>query len=274
MDLTIPVTGKEPAKGFDYSVMDKNTAKFAEKTAAEIWMRHERMVTDWLGTSTHYDEVAKAFKSNNITNETFNDWVERETPYAVDTVRAMRATARRLIEANTIGPGARLGYTKSRTLTRGDVSDEVIQAVTNRSEQGENISRAEITEINLAARNMVDGETLSSPTKANQIARDTGKPQVATDGRLYIGLSPEEVEQGKAENKLDFGIIDGVAFFSSIEISPEEWLARESSALMEWSVTEPPPIKAVIDWLTGLSKAWDVYAKTKAINGEHHEDSE
>ena len=44
MEITIPIEGKEPAKGFDYSAMDQDTAKFAETKAAEIWTRHDRMV--------------------------------------------------------------------------------------------------------------------------------------------------------------------------------------------------------------------------------------
>ena len=54
--------------------------------------------------------------------------------------------------------------------------------------------------------------------KANQMARKTGQPQVANDGRLYVGLTPEEVALSKAENKLDFGIIDGMAKQIEVQI--------------------------------------------------------
>lgn len=279
MDLTIPITGKEPTEGFDYSVMDQDTAKFAETKAAEIWQRHNRMVDDWIVTAAILDEVAARFlaarkeRGWNVTAEdTFKKWVERETPYSESYAGKMRATARRL--ADTGRPRVAIPSSVAQEIVRESVPNNIVNAILDRAESGDVPSLREARKIRQAANEMDSEAPLPSPTKANQIARDTGKPQVATDGRLYIGLTPEEVEQGKAENKLDFGIIDGVAFFSSIEISPEEWLAQDSSALMEWSVTDPPPIREAADWLKGLAKAWKEYAKAKSINGESHEAAE
>ncbi len=274
MDLTIPVTGKEPAKGFDYSVMDKDTAKFAETKAVEIWERHDQMVSDWVGNANSLNAVRGRCVQGrdkkgqfNSEADTFLQWVKGETPYTPKQVASMLHALKSL----PTDARATVGHRVMNRLTAGDIDETVVSTVLERD--GDPVSFREAAKINRAAREMDSGATLPTPVKANEIARDTGKPQVANDGRLYLGLPPEEVAKGKAENKLDFGIIDGVAFFSSIQISPEEWLKQDSSALQEWSVTNPPHIATAANWLKDLAKAWSVYAKGKAINGEHHEDS-
>ena len=281
LEITIPVTGKEPAKGFDYATLNSGAAEFARTKAAEIWERHERMIGDWIATAEAFEEVAAKFANgrggkrgnqNTPKDQLFSEWVKTETPYSPDVVARMRKGASKL---RTLARShVRIHHTTADRLFRGDPHPEAVEAVLDRIESGEKVSHREAQQINRVARDM-DGEApLFSPKKANQVARETGQPQIASDGRLYLGLSAEEVAHGKAQNKLDFGIIDGVAFFSSIEISPEEWLNPENSALMEWPVTDPPKIKEAVDWLKGLAKAWDAYAKTQAVNGEHHEDAE
>lgn len=278
MELTVPVNNKPATERFDYEMLDKDTARFAQEKAAEINTRYERMVDDWIGTAKALIEVKARFANERHsrglpasvpTETTFFEWVERETPFTARAASKIMTSAKRLGDGRHRLPP--IGRAVAEELTTGgdEVPREAVDAVLGRLESGDKVSSSEARKINRAARDMNKEEPLPSPADANRIAQETGKAQVATDGKLYMGASKEDLERAKKERDLDFGVIDAVNFLGNIDIPPEKWLgdADERAALVDWGPSSPPRIREAAQWLWDLANAWDNYWRSR-VAGE------
>src|SRR5262245_44592837 len=104
------------------------------------------------------------------------------------------------------------------------------------------------------AKKIVD-QHRPKPDKAIAIAKETGKPTLASDGFLYFGASKQEIKESTARRTIVYAVRRAISTLAAIDLSPHQFL---ESALPHqlWSAKEAHEIKAAADWLAALNTAW------------------
>jgi len=95
---------------------------------------------------------------------------------------------------------------------------------------------------------------LPKPSEANQKARDTGKPHLASDGNYYFGHTKEEAEAVEQQRTLIYGIRRAVKAMSDVadEITPLQFLSKAHLHQL-WNRDNERELNNATKWLTELS---------------------
>jgi hypothetical protein len=96
-----------------------------------------------------------------------------------------------------------------------------------------------------------------SPAKANEIARKTGKPQLASDGFLYLGASQESVKEAAERRTVIYAVRRAIETLAGVEITPNQ-LIEWALPHQLWNKKEEAEIDDAARWLNALKAAWSV----------------
>jgi len=155
-------------------------------------------------------------------------------------------------------PGAdRLSRRVMDFLSREQIPDEAITEVIDIAQRRQIMKRE--------AKEIVK-KHLPKPTEANQKARDTGKPHLASDGNYYFGHTKEEAEAVEQQRTLIYGIRRAVKAMSDVadEITPLQFLSKAHLHQL-WSRDNERELENATKWLTELSEQWEKrYAQRSA----------
>lgn len=91
--------------------------------------------------------------------------------------------------------------------------------------------------------------TAKPPSDATRIAKETGVPQVASDGNIYFGADIDEAQEADSLRDMTYAVIDSVKALSTMP-PPEQWVA----SLKSWRMLEinPDEFRAAYDWLKAI----------------------
>jgi|SRR5215469_513889 len=99
---------------------------------------------------------------------------------------------------------------------------------------------------------------LPKPAEANQKARDTGKPHLASDGNYYFGHTKEEAEAVEQQRTLIYGVRRAVKALSDVadEITPLQFLSKAHLHQL-WNRDNERELENATRWLAELSEQWE-----------------
>jgi hypothetical protein len=124
---------------------------------------------------------------------------------------------------------------------------QAVEEVLDRARRGEKIG------INQSKK--IVNKHRPSPAKANEIARTTEKPVLASDGYLYLGNTKEEVNEGKLRRTVVYDVRDAVHTLATLQLSPREFLTFALPHQL-WKTNESNEIAAALEWLQELNAQW------------------
>ena len=96
---------------------------------------------------------------------------------------------------------------------------------------------------------------LPSPKKANEMARDTGKPVTASDGYVYLGATEEQVKESTERRTVIYAVREAIEKIATLRMTADEWLEYAAPHQL-WKAREEDQIERALDWMTALNKAW------------------
>ncbi len=99
------------------------------------------------------------------------------------------------------------------------------------------------------------GDPLPTPAEAQKKAARTHKAVEASDGKVYLGGTPEQIAARSAKNTLIMDTLRAVVTINEIKVTPEAWVKTSKPFLiggMDLSVGE---LDLAIAWLTNLRTA-------------------
>lgn len=134
-----------------------------------------------------------------------------------------------------------------RLLVREVTPESARQEVLDRVKGGERIGEPK-------AKNIVQ-KHLPSPKKANEIARETGKPTAASDGYVYLGATAEQARESVERRTLVYSAKEAIKTLAEISITAEEFLEYAAPHQL-WKAREEQQIDDALEWLRALHKAW------------------
>ena len=132
-------------------------------------------------------------------------------------------------------------------LARPSTPDEAIDDVIARVKAGEKITVKR-------AKKIADSHR-PGPKEANRIARETGKAVAASDGRIYFGGDPSEVQDYKNKRTVIFGVRHAIEALAAMQITPEQFLKMAMPHQL-LHLNENNQIQRAADWLKEFNKAW------------------
>jgi len=137
-----------------------------------------------------------------------------------------------------------------RLLVQPKVPQSARQEVIDRVGKGEKIGRP-------TAKKIVR-KHLPSPKKANELARDTGKPVEASDGYVYLGATDKEVSDAKEKRTVVYGAREAIATLSEISghMTAQQFLDYAAPHQLVAFEKDAKQIRKAADWLEDLDKAW------------------
>jgi ParB-like chromosome segregation protein Spo0J len=106
------------------------------------------------------------------------------------------------------------------------------------------------------ASKVTEKHRLPSPKKANEQAKETGKPTLASDGYIYFGTSEENAKAGEDQRAMVYGVRRALDHLANINLTGTEFL-KYASPWQLWKPEEAKVIKRALKWLTSLDAAWD-----------------
>ena len=137
-------------------------------------------------------------------------------------------------------------------LARDKVPEAARQEIINRANSGERITMGTATRV-VHGHRLPPG--LPKPTEANSIARDTGQAQLASDGYIYFGTSPEDAKAGENRRTVVYGIKRAVTMLAKIDMTPEHFLMYALPHQL-WDDDEAVELGKAETWLAKLCEAW------------------
>ena len=93
------------------------------------------------------------------------------------------------------------------------------------------------------------------PKEANRIAKESGKAVAASDGRIYFGGDPAEVQDYKNKRTVIFGVRHAIEQLAAMTITPEQFLSMAMPHQL-LHLNENNQIERAADWLKEFTKAW------------------
>jgi hypothetical protein len=149
-----------------------------------------------------------------------------------------------------LGPHvAGVSFRVLRFLARESTPEEAKKEVLRRAQGGEKIGHVK-------AKRIADTHR-PPPKQANEIARETGKPTLASDGFVYLGGTKEEVKESTERRTLVYAVRRAINTLSSVEVSPNQFLETALPHQL-WTKREERQIDDALRWLTALKAAWSV----------------
>jgi hypothetical protein len=172
-------------------------------------------------------------------------WLKSEIgfrhPYALGFIRV----AEKFGDLDTKG----LSFRVLRFLTLETTPEGGTRDVLRRAKRGEKVGRVKAERIVNKHR--------PPPKEANKIARDTGKPTLASDGFLYLGGTKEDVKESTERRTLVYAVRRAIETLSTVEASPTQFLDTAMPYQL-WTKREERQIDDALRWLTALKAAWSV----------------
>lgn len=120
--------------------------------------------------------------------------------------------------------------------------------VLQRIEAGETIGRQK-------AKSIID-EHRPSASEARQIARETGQPTAARDGKIYLGATKEQEQEAEDRRTIVYGVRRAVDTLAEMQMSGAEFITYAFKHQL-WKVEEEHVITEAYEWLTDLVAAWE-----------------
>jgi hypothetical protein len=96
---------------------------------------------------------------------------------------------------------------------------------------------------------------LPKPSEANELAKQTGKATLASDGYFYFGTSPEDAQAGEDRRTIVYGVKRAIALLSKMEMTPEQFIMYALPHQL-WNEKEEPEIGRAETWLARLCEVW------------------
>jgi hypothetical protein len=140
-----------------------------------------------------------------------------------------------------------LSFRVLRFLTHETTPEEGTREIVRRAKQGEKIGHVK-------ARRIADTHR-PPPKEANKIARDTGKPTLASDGYLYLGGTKEEVKESTERRTLVYAVRRAIETLAKVETTPTQFLETALPHQL-WTRREEAQIDDALRWLSALKAAW------------------
>jgi len=94
------------------------------------------------------------------------------------------------------------------------------------------------------------------PKEAQKLAKEKGKPVLASDGYLYTGTSKEQAKEGEKRRTLAYAVLRAVKVLSEIELTPHQFLMFVRPYQL-WNKIEERQIGGALKWLNALNAAWE-----------------
>lgn len=136
-------------------------------------------------------------------------------------------------------------------LGREHVPEKARKEVLRRVNKGEAIGKGKAEKIVNQHR--------PSPKKAIQIAQETGKAVVASDGYLYMGASEHELKQADVRRTVVYAVRDAVETLARINLTPVQFLEFAHAHQLWERGKNDHEIADAIKWLTALNRAWEMH---------------
>ena len=175
----------------------------------------------------------------------WNEWLKDEIGIAEGHARSLIRVADQFDGVNA---ELATSFSVLEYLSREHVPDEGRREVIKRIESGEQIGKGRAKEI-------VD-EHRPKPKEANQIAHDTGKPTLASDGYLYFGASKDEAKQIDDRRTAVYAVRRAVETLAEMEVSPHQFIQLALPHQL-WTADNEGEIDKALKWLSALHAAWE-----------------
>ena len=190
-------------------------------------------------------------------------WLRDEVHLSASYASALIICARRF--ANK--PGAeRLSVSVMRFLAANVASEEAISDL---------IEEAKHKKVTVRRARKRAHDALPGAEEANRRAQETGKPQLASDGYIYLGASAEEAKKGELRRTVVYGVRRAVETIAILQISPAQFLEFALPHQLWADETEDKQLFGASQWLSELSQHWtlakhrirgELEAKRKALH--------
>lgn len=133
-------------------------------------------------------------------------------------------------------------------MARNSTTESARQEIIGRSKQGEHIGRDDAHKIIKKHH--------PKPSEASKLARETGKPVLASDGYIYFGATKEQATEIEKRRSVVFGVRRCVDTLAAMEITPQQFLEYALPHQL-YQFDEGGRVDRAARWLTALSAAWD-----------------
>jgi hypothetical protein len=136
-----------------------------------------------------------------------------------------------------------------KLLVQKDVPESARIEVRDRAERGEHIGHKE-------AKKIAAKHKLPAPKAANALAKEEGRPVLASDGYIYFGTDPNRAKEGEDRRSMVYGVRKALDKLGNIHITGRQFLDYALPHQL-WDKDEGKIIKQALRWLTMLDEAWD-----------------
>jgi hypothetical protein len=144
---------------------------------------------------------------------------------------------------------ARLSTVVMVLLSKPDVPESARQEAIKRAESGVHVGRGE-------AKKIVKVNKLPTPKAANALAKDEGRPVLASDGYIYFGTDPGRAKEGEDRRTMVYGVRKALDTLGNIHLTGRQFLDYALPHQL-WDADEAKIIKHALRWLGDLDAAWD-----------------
>ena len=143
--------------------------------------------------------------------------------------------------------GLPLGMKVLDYLAQKDVPAAARYEIIGRAEKGEkfNVKQAK----NVVVRHY------PKPMEANKIARETGKPTLASDGFIYFGASKAEAKVINDRRGVVFAVRRAITTLSAMQISPHQFLQYALPHQL-LKIDDHGEVVKAADWMNAFRTAW------------------
>jgi len=170
----------------------------------------------------------------------WNEFVEENYKVSPNTVaKFIRAYEFALTQPALKGQGVEL----LSILAAQDAPEAAKTEIINKIEEGQKVSTRR-------AKKIIEKHR-PSPSDAREIARETGKLTLASDGNIYSGATDEEAQDHENRRDQTYRIIDAINDLANCPLNATEWMDQtEKHWLREF---EPAMIDRAMNFLGSLS---------------------
>lgn len=151
----------------------------------------------------------------------------------------------------TVGSGEiGLSYKVLTFLAREHTPDEGVKEVFERAKRGEVIGLDKAKEI------VEPHREYPKPKEANQLARDTGKAVLASDGNYYFGASKEAAEAYERKLKIVYTVRRAIEDLAAVGMTASAFLKYADKHQL-WRANEEHLLTEAHEWLSDLLQEWE-----------------
>jgi hypothetical protein len=141
-----------------------------------------------------------------------------------------------------------LGSQVLRTLATSKVPESARIEALDRAKKGERLTARQ-------AKKIVQKHKLPGPKKANEQAREEGRPVLASDGFIYFGATEQQAKEGEDRRTMVYGVKRALDHLGNIHLTGRQFLAYALPHQL-WSDEQAAIIKRALRWLNDLNDAW------------------